>query len=259
MTKFSKIILSSVAILMALPMFSITAGAKDWDVRYADDDYYVRFSNVDNDFDRYFDTYNRDYWDRYNNYWDFSRQDNWSNRDYWSRQGDWNDWYNRYRDSFRSYYQASVQGRDYHPLNISYRDYNDRYSIYSDDTNLRRRIVWANQNYPVGRWYDYPESWQNSWRNWHRNYARGVAIRDRNNDANVIILANSGDIAGSGNYINIERATVIVDSDIYNEILDMIDRGDCDFNNWRFNRYDNTMGYNYNGNWRSYNANYSYY
>lgn len=210
--------------------------------------------------DYYNQTYTPNYYSDYPySNWDFANDANWSNNDYWSNQGGWDDWYNRYRDNWRNYYQANVQNRDYHPINISYYDRDDRYSVLADNNNYQRRIIWANRNNPIGRFVDYPDSWYNSWRNWRHNYARGVAIRDRNNLDNVIIIANANDINGNGSYINIERATVIVDSDAYNEICSIIDRNDGRNYDFRFNRYDNTMGYDYEGNWRSYNASYSYY
>lgn len=248
------------AMLFALPFFSSQALARDWDYDfyYGDNDQSIRYTNQNNDFDKYFDNNYGVYSNQ--TYWDFANENNWSNDDYWTGIGDWNNWRDQYRDHWRNYYQAYTQNRDYHPINMRYFDRDGRYSYFASDNNYRRRIIWANQNSPIGRFNDYPESWYNSWRNWDRNYARGVAIRDRNNYDDVIIIANSADISGGGNYINIERATVVVDSDVFDEICNVIDNNNGDWDrDLRFNRYDNTLGYNWNGNWRSYNANYSYY
>lgn len=200
--------------------FTPTADARYYGYSYAGNGnnhsynaYYA--SNYNDPYYNYGDVNSNYYWPDDN---DWLSNSNWLNSRYWSNQNDW----------FNTRYNYFNQTGYYNNSDYAYYYPNSNSSVWRSSYNSgNRRVMWNRSNRPVMNLNNYYGRYRYAGSYGYGNvvspaYANAIAIVDRSNPNNAIVILNTGDYMDSG-LSNITRASIMVNSNLFNELSSMID------------------------------------
>lgn len=227
--------------VVAATVFLVLAAYSLFFTPVADATYYdcSRAGDYNNDSKR---NYSGDYRDRYyDDYYDSSRyHDNDSNYR-WSSDKDWiagNDWLNQNNwtnqdEWFNSRYSYFNQKGCYNDYSCSYYAPDSKSSVWrSNYEDGNRRVFWNKSDKPFMNLSNYRNRYSSAYGSGNivsPSYAKAIAVVDRSNPNNAIIILNTGNYIDSG-LSKLTRASIAVDSSLFNELADMIDNYGSDSN-----------------------------